>query len=288
MADSVVADFVTNVIPDTGAYDEPVRGRVLMNRREVVLVAPEDRTSFAIEDIFDIAYGSAPEKLRAFFEDTVSIAYESGGSKRVALIEGADETVQRFTDLLFKGVLNGTTVAVNHPAKVGGRIMDPTFEKATLYVDREMVKFKTGAPIQIEVSTVSQFERRDREVFGSSRPVLSVDHADGSSIVTSEVALQPERKMNVLGRFLRVEYTQLRDELGEVSLNDTEVQAIVSLYSGASEGSLAGMLGVDASRVTTLLSRLAEKGLLESTDAGWQLTSIGKLAVGEHLEEINL
>lgn len=288
MADSVVADFVTSVIPDTGEYGEPVKGRVLMNQTEVVLVAPDDRVTFAIQDIFDIAYGSAPKELRAFFEDTVSIAYNSGNSKRIALIEGADETVQRFTDLLFKGVLNGTTVAVNHPAKVGGRIMDSSYEKAKLYVDSTAVKFKTDDPFRIEVSTVSQFERRDREVFGSTRPVLSVDHADGGSIVTSEVALQPERKMNVLGRFLRIEYTQLREELGEVSLNDTEVEAIVSLYSGASEGSLAGMLGVDASRVTTLLSRLADKELLESTETGWQLTSIGKLAVGEHLEEINL
>ncbi len=288
MADSVVADFVTDIIPDTGSYDEPVRGRVLMNKTEVVLVTPEDRTSFTIDEIFDIAYGSAPKELRAFFEDTITIAYRQGETKRVALIEGADETVQRFTDLLFKGVLNKTTVAVKHPARMGGRITDNPYQKATLFVDSERVKFKTDDPFTIEVSTVTKFDRIEREVFGATRPVLSVQHVDAGQSVTSEMALQPERKMNVLGRFLRIEYTQLRDALEDISLRDTEIEALVGLYSGATEGSLAGMLGVDTGQVSTMLQKLVEKGLLNEAAGGWELTSIGKLAVGEHLEEVNL
>ena len=228
MPDSVVADFVTDVIPDTGSYDEPVRGRVLMNKQQVVLVTPEDRVSFGIGDIFDVAYGSAPPELRAFFEDTVSIAYNVGNARRIALVEGADETVERFTRLLFKGILNNTTVAVKHPAKVGGRITDESYEKAALFVDPTAVKFKTDEPFSIEISTVSRFERIEREVFGSSRPVLSVDHADTGGIVTSEVALHPERKMNVLGRFLRIEYSQLRKDLEDISLRDTEIEAVIN------------------------------------------------------------
>ena len=288
MADSVVADFVTDVIPDTGSYNEPVRGRVLMNRRQVLMVTPEDRISVPIDSIFDIAYGSAPQELRAFFEDTVSVAYTDGEKKRVALIEGADDTVERFTDLLFKAILNKTTVAVKHPAKTGGRVTEETFEKATLYLDAAAVRFKTKVPFGIEVSTVSGFERITRPVFGTSRSVLSVRHADGSQIVTSEIALQPARKMNVLGRFLRIEYSQLKTDLEDISLRDMDIEALVGLYSGASEGSLAGMLGIEASHVGTMLQKLLEKGLLEETPTGWKLTPTGKLAVGEHLETVNL
>jgi helix-turn-helix protein len=288
MGDSVVADFVTDVIPDTGQFAEPVRGRVVMNRREVVIVTPEKRVSFAIEDVFDLAYGSAPPELREFFEDTVSVAYESRGQKRVALIEGADETVERFTSLLFKGILNDTTVAVKHPAKVGGRITEASYQRAALFVDSPQVKFKAADPFTIDVSTVSHFERIERDVSGQTRPVLSVRHADGNSIATSEIALQPERKMNVLGRFLRIEYSQLQEDLAEVSLQEAEIEILIGLYSGASEGNLAGMLGVDASRVSTMLRKLDEKGLLEDTPAGWKLSPTGKLAVGEHLEEVNL
>lgn len=288
MTESVVADFVTDVIPDTAAYDEPVRGRVLMNREQVVFVTADDRTGFAIDDVFDVAYGSAPKELREFFEDTVTVAYSARGGQHVAIIEGADQTVERFTNLLFKGVLNGTTVYVKHPARVGGRITDEPFRRAGLFVSPTAVKFKADDPFAIDVSTVSKFERVDREVNGSTRPVLSVQHTAGMEMVTSEVALQPERKMNVLGRFLRIEYTQLREDLADISLSDEEIEVVVGLYSGATEGSLAGMLGVEASRVSTMLKKLVEKGLLEDGSSGWALTPIGKLAVGEHIEDVNL
>jgi len=48
------------------------------------------------------------------------------------------------------------------------------------------------------------------------------------------------------------------------------------------------MLGVETSRVTLLLNKLVEKGLVEETPGGMELTAIGNLAVGEHIEDVNL
>lgn len=288
MTDTVVADFTTDVIPDTGAYDEPVRGRVLMNREQVVIVTADDRTSFAIDDVFDLAYGSAPDGMRRFFEDTVTVAYESLGKKRVALIEGADDVVRRFTNLLFKGVLNGTTVTVKHPARVGGRVTDAPFRKASLFVSPTAVRFEAEDPLSITIATVSHFERVDREIRGGTRSLLSVRHAPAGEIVTTEIGLAAERKMNVLGRYLRTEYSQLKEDLADVSLSEEEVEVLVGLYSGATEGNLAAMLGVDASRVSFLFTSLAEKGLLEESPDGMSLTPTGTLAVGVHLESVNM
>lgn len=288
MNDSVVADFTTEVIPDTGEYDEPVHGRVLMNREQVVIVTADDRTSFPIDGVFDLAYGSAPKEMRRFFEDTVTIAYKAGGQKRVAFVEGADDVVERFTNLLFKAILNDTPVTVKHPAKVGGRVTDASFRRAVLFLSPPAVRFKSDDPLTIDVSTVSHFERVQRKIGDDERSVLSVRHAERGEVMTTETGIGSERKMNVLGRFLRTEYTQLREELEDVSLSEEEIEAMVGLYSGATEGSLAGMLGVDASRVTYLLNTLVEKGLLEESASGMELSSIGTLAVGEHLEDVNL
>lgn len=288
MTDDVVADFTTDVIPDTGAYDEPVRGRVLMNREQVVIVTADDRHAFAIDAVFDLAYGSAPDGMRRFFETTVTIAYESSSQKRVALIEGADDVVERFMNLLFKGVLNGTGVTTKHPARIGGRITDESFRPAKLFVAPTEVRFKSDDPFSITISTVSGFERIERDVGDETKTLLSVRHAPKGSIVTTEIALASDRKMNVLGRFLRTEYSQLKEELIDITLSEAEIEVLVGLYSGATEGNLAGMLGIDASRVTYLLDELVEKGLLEEVDGGMELTSIGTLAVGEHLEDVNL
>lgn len=288
MTDGVVADFTTDVIPDTGTYDEPVRGRVLMNREQVVIVTADDRTTFAIDDVFDLAYGSAPKGMRRFFEDTVTVAYESVGQKRVALIEGADDVVERFMNLLFKGVLNGTTVTIKHPARVGGRITDEPFRRASLYIAPTEVRFKSDSPLAISVSSVSHFERVEREIRGKTRPVLSVSHSDGRDTVTTEIGLTSDRKMNVLGRYLRTEYSQLREELADISLSEEEIEVLVGLYSGASAGNLAAMLGVDASRVSYVLESLVEKGLLEESSDGMALSATGTLAVGQHIEDVNL
>lgn len=288
MTDTVVADFTTDVIPNTGAYDEPVRGRVLMNREQVVIVTADDRTSFEIDSIFDLAFGSAPDGMQRFFETTVTVAYETAGQKRVALIEGENDVVERFMNLLFKGVLNGTSATVKHPARVGGRITDEPFQKASLYIAPSEVRFKSDDPLSITVSTVTHFERVEREINGQSRPLLSVRHAPEGTIVTTEIAITPMRKMNVLGRYLRTEYSQLQEDLEDISLSDQEIEVLVGLYSGASEGNLAAVLGVDASRVSYLLKQLKEKELLEESREGMSLTAIGKLAVGNNMEEVNL
>lgn len=287
MTDAVIADFNTDVIPDTADFAEPVRGRVLMNKSQVVIATKEGNRRIGVSEVFDIAYGSAPADLRQFFDDTVSIAYEDEFGRHVAIVEGADKTVQRFTNLLFKAVVNGTDVLVRHPARVGGRVTDEPVVPMTVFLRPTEVVFRGTNRFAIEVSTVSHFERLEREIRDRKRPVLSVRHAPDLQEVTTEVTLESTRKMNVLGRYLRIEYSQLAEDLADVELSESELEALVGLYSGGDDASLAGVLGIESNRVTMLLNGLLEKGLLESTDAGMVLTPLGKMAVSSQIESVN-
>lgn len=288
MTESVVADFTTDVIPDTGEFDEPVRGRVVMSEKQVVIATPGTQRRIAISSIFDIAYGSAPEELREFFEDTVTIAYEDDSGRHVALVEGADETVGNFTDLLFKAIINGTEALVRHPARVGGRVTDIRYQPATVFLRPGEVIFNGDPQFAIEISTVSHFERQSREIRGQARSVLSVRHMPEMQSVTSELSLDSSRALNILGRFLRIEYTKLKEELSKMDINDREAEAIVGLYSGGDDASLAGLLGMESNQVTMLLNRLVEKGLLEEGEDGMSLTPIGTLAVSSKIEQVNM
>lgn len=287
MTASVVADFTTDVIPDTADFAEPVRGRVVMNKEQVVIATTDGNRRIGISEIFDIAYGSAPAELRRFFEDTVTIAYEDEFGRHVALIEGADRTVNRFTKLLFQAVLNGTETLVKHPARIGGRVTDNQFVSRTLHLKPNEVVFDGEDNFAVEVSTVSHFEKIDREIRERIRPVLSVRHAPNMQEVTSEITLDSTRKMNVLGRYLRIEYSKLREELATVELSDTELEALLGLYSGGDDASLAGVLGLESNQVTMILNGLLDTELLEETQAGVALTPLGKMAVSSRLETIN-
>lgn len=287
MTESVVADFTTDVMPDTAETSGPATGRVVMSDKRVVIATKDLRRSIPIERIFDLAHGSAPSELRRFFETTVSLAYECDGERRVALIEGADETVNRFIDLLFKAILNGSDVIVTHPARIGGRVTDSENRPMTIHLRPRSVLFTGSEAFSIDISVVNQFERVERKIRGSTKPVLSVQHMPDSRTLTTEIFLESNRKMNVLGRFLRLEYSKIQEELSDIEIGDQEVEALVGLYSGGDDASLAGILGIESNRTTMIINSLLEKGLIEEDEEGISLSPLGKSAVSDRIEQVN-
>jgi len=285
MSESAIADFVSSFIPDTATHAEPVRGRVVMSKRRIVLATDDAKTTIPLQGVFDVQHETAPGDLARFFEDTVTIAYERDGQRHVAVVEGGGDTVDRFVTLVFKGLLHGTSVYVKHPARRGGRVTDQSFQAGNLALTPGKLVIK-GADVNIDLSTVSDFERVDRDVNGTSRQLLSVRHMGDAGPITTELVLDSGRKMNLLGRYIRLQYTHLKQELADISLTDEEIEALVATYSSGPDTSLATVLGVDASRVTMLLNDLIEKELV-SDDDGITLTSLGRAAVSEHIEDVN-
>jgi len=286
MSESAIADFVTSFIPDTATHAEPVRGRVVMSKRRIVLATEDASVTIPLAGVFDVQHDTAPRDLAEFFEDTVTVAYERGGEKHVAVIEGAGDTVDKFVTLVFKGLLNGSAVYAKHPARRGGRVTERSFESGELFLSPGTVGLRGNVGASIDLSTVTHFERVERNVNGSSRQLLSVRHMGGTGTVTTELALDSGRKMNLLGRFIRLRYTHLKQELKDISLTTDEVEALVAIYSSGPEASLAAVLGIDASRVTMLLNSLVDEGLVEDSD-GVTLTKFGRAAVTEHIEDVN-
>ncbi len=287
MSESAIADFVTSFIPDTATHAEPVRGRVVMSKRRIVLVMDGDRVTIPLTGVFDVQHDTAPGDLAEFFDDTVTIAYERDGNRCVAVVEGAGDTVERFVILVFKGLLNGSETHVKHPARRGGRVTDQSFESGTLFVSPGTVELRGDAATGIDISTVAHFERVERELNGVTSPLLSVRHMGDTGSVTTELALDSGRKMNLLGRFIRMRYTLLKQELADVELSSEEVEALVAIYSGGPTANLATVLGVDANQLTMFLNNLLEKGLVRDED-GVHLTSMGRAAVSEHIEDVNM
>jgi len=286
MSESAIADFVTSFIPDTATHVEPVRGRVVMSKRRIVLATDGDSVTIPLNGVFDVQHESAPRDLAEFFDDTVTIAYERDGEKHVAVIEGAGDTVDKFVTLVFKGLLNGTTVYAKHPARRGGRVTDQSFSPGELFASPGTVELRGDVGATIDLATVTHFERVERDLNGSSRRLLSVRHMGDTGAVTTELALDSGRKMNLLGRFIRLRYTHLKQELKDIDLTNDQVEMLVAIYSSGPDASLAAVLGVDASRVTMLLNDLVGKNLVEDTD-GVRLTKLGRAAVSEHIEDVN-
>jgi helix-turn-helix protein len=290
MSESVIADFVGKFNSEVTSQTEPVRGRILLSQKRLVLAASarDDKLTVPLSNVFDIAVGHVPPDLGDFFNSTVTVAFERNDRRHVAAIEADDEKIEKFSTVLFKAILNGTDMTIKHPARVGGRLTDSEFEGAKLFLKPRAVRFKRkGDPFTIRLATVTDFERVTREIAGSERPALAVRHQSGGQAVTSLAATASPRKMNILGRYLRLEYSDIMEEIGDISLNDDEKRILVAIYSTSQGMPLADILNKDASEVTMMLTDLGEDGLVEDSPEGPTLTPKGKVVASTFLEDVN-
>lgn len=288
--ETVVADFVgrfaTN--PKDGIGAEPETGRVVMSRKRLV-VAGDDRITIPLSTIVDVVGGNVPPGFRDLFDSTVTVGYRADdGSVETVLIEGGDETISKFRTVLFKALLNGTKARVKHPARVGGRVVDSPLRKAKLSISSERVTFKTkDGAFGIDLAAVIGFERSERAPDGTSRPTLLIRHADGGRATTSLIAPVSTRRLNLLGRYLRIEYGALLDSVSDIDLSEAETRLLVTIYATAGDLDFANVLDGDAARATNALNSLGKNGLIDEGDA-ISLTPQGQVVVSQRLEDVNI
>jgi helix-turn-helix protein len=291
MSESVIADFVAKFNSESTARGKPATGRVILSQKRLVLAANgEDKATIPLSAIFDIAVGQVPDDLGDFFDSTVTIAFERNGNRYVAAVEAGDDKIGKFSTVLFKAILNGTDMTVKHPARVGGRVTDEAYAPAKLSLQPQRVRFrKPERDIDIRLSTVTEFSRSTRQINGTKAPVLEVRHMENGQSMVTMAATDSPRKMSILGRYLRLEYSDLMAELKDVSINNDQKEILVALYSGAGgQGmSLANVVDKEPQKVTMMLNRLEEDELVVDSKQGTKLTPKGQVVVSNHLEDVN-
>lgn len=289
MPESTIADFMGRFLPDSrGGGEEPSTGRIVLSPKRLVLASGDGQRTIPLADVFDVVVGQVPSDLSAYFDDTVAVAYRAHGERLTAIVEADAEDVSRFTDVLFRALLQGTSVRVKHPARVGGRYTDETAESASLRLGDRAVAFDGTDPLlRIDLSAVTHFEKTDRTINGRTRPALNVQYTSDGRSITAEVVMGSSRLMNLLGRYLRLEYADLLSSVRELDISSGELEVLVALYSAGDGVDLAGLVDRETSAITMLLNSLEEKGLVASTEEGTSLTSMGRLAVSEGVEGVN-
>lgn len=289
--ENAVADFVGRFArnPSSGVGEEPETARVVMSRKRLV-VAGDDRLTIPLSTVVDVVVGNVPPDLRDLFDSTVTVGYRAdGGGVETVLIEGSEETMDKFRTVLFKCLLNGSKARLKHPARIGGRVTDSPVRTAKLSVTPDRVGFKTrNGTVGIDITAVIDFERTQRAPDGTARPALLIRHADDGQVTMSLIAPSSPRLLNILGRYLRIEYGQLLSEVADIELNDSEKRLLVSVYATGGDIDFASVLDGDAARATNVVNALREKGLIEETPSGISLTTHGQVVVNQRIEDVNI
>ena len=288
MTESILTDFVARFMVNTRPDAELQPGRVLMSRSQLVLVAEDDRMKVSLADVFDVNVGTVPAGVSDFFGHPVTVGFTYLGDRHVAVITADREEIDDFVGTLFKAILDGTTAWVKHPVRIGGRVTDVSPETATLTLGNRLLRFEDlPDPVEIDLEAVTHFERDTRSVRGETRSILRVRHMDDGSSITTETLVENERKMSLLGRYLRLEYHELMEEVRDLDIGDGEMELLVALYSGGDDANLARMLGESTNTITMRLNDLEEKGLIATAGTDTTLTPRGRMLVGDEIEAVN-
>lgn len=288
MTEGIYADFIGRIFVNTNPDPALEPGRVLMNRSQLVLVSEDDRTKIPLEDIFDINVGTVPAGIDDFFGHPLTIGFTFLGDRHVAVITTEREKIEDFTGSLFTAILNGTSAWIKHPTRVGGRVSDATPETASLELrDRALAFVDLDEPVVINLDSVTHYERAKRDVRGQTRSILRVRHNPEGTSLTTETLIEDVRKMNLLGRYIRIEYREVMEEVRELEVGEGEMELLVALYSGGNDADLSRLLGESANTVTMRLNDLEEKGLVTSAATDTTLTPRGRMLVGEEIESVN-
>jgi len=283
---TLLADFRARFVADDVNDGEPVPGRIVMNRNQLVLAGGGERINVPLDAVFDLAVGHVPAGVSEFFDDSVTVAWMDDDRRHVAIVEAGREAVDRFASVLFKAHLNGTTVAVVHPARLGGRVIDTPVTAATVVLEPEGVAFRGERPFTVIVSTVTAFAWEERTIAGRKRPTLVVTHHEDDTDVESLVHVPDSRKFNVLGRYLRREHRQVVADLEDVTVSEEGLQILVGLHAASGLADPGNLLD-DPGQADAVLARLREKGLLVDGEGATEITSRGRVLVNRRLEEVN-
>lgn len=290
MSEDIVADITCRFfLSQTRGDGKPVKGRIILTRRRVVLVSADDKKTIPLSRVVDINVGSVPYQVKDFFDETVTIAYKGPERTQSAIIESKGETVEKLVSILFRCLLNGKKVAIQHPPRAGGRVKDAPIVLGELSLKNQQIRVQTEKrTIRIDVANILQFDQTNR-IGDDDRTTLVVKHIDDKTGETTTSLIAPARSqhVNLLARYLHLGLDELREEIENLQLSKPEKRLLANLHTSSGNISIANLLDGDAAYVTNVLNSVRRKNLIVESGNDISLTARGRLIVSEQIGGAN-
>ena len=96
------------------------------------------------------------------------------------------------------------------------------------------------------------------------------------------------RKVNILGRCLRLIYHWITSDVRDVEIEEHELEVLVGLYSTSEGIDLASLIALNEVELGAWLESLHDDGLITDAERPVDLTPQGRFIVNEDFEDINV
>lgn len=230
-------------------------GRIILSNKRIVLVSNEGKRTIPLSKISTIKGRDGVSQ--AIAQVSAYLSCQVGAD--VTLL--APQEYDAFAAALFGAVLDQRPVLVKHPAVKGGVVQDATWNKGRMKVEEMQVNLalSSGTFVEVEVDDVATVNKTAKNVQGSERPVVEIEHTVEDASVQTHVT-GPKQAVSVLSTFLaRGEDADDSD----VELESKELEVLMALYTGVSPFEIPDFVDMDVDTVEDVFDSLVERGILE-------------------------
>lgn len=269
----------------TSIAEEPSRAQLRLDETTLAVEGPEITDTVGLDEVFDVRLGSPPQAASGAFSGPVlTVGFERDDQRAVLFVGGDEPTPERVSGLLFSRLLDGTEVAACHPASIGGRVTDNRFDIGELRVAPGKVGC-TGIrrPLHADLGSIVNVTRGETELLGRREPAVTVQYVKHGVVVEVDLSLNPDRKLNLLGRYLRQEYGRTRQRVAGLDPSPAVLRTLVRLYTHRGSAAPRTVLDREATDSETLLGRLLGTDLVDLSDGELRLRPPGWILVAERV-----
>ncbi|MEZ3115314.1 CheF family chemotaxis protein [Halobaculum sp. MBLA0147] len=251
----VRAEESTRFVVDGVDGGQPTDGHVVLGAEELLFVGREgDATTIPLSAVVDVAVDYVPDGFEDVFDDTVGVAYERDGDRRLAVGEFPGRKQIDAATEVFATLLDGTRATVTHPAKEGGRVTTALPRPCEVSVEGRRIAFHEIRPAEDDEPELPEVDA-DADVDRELLAKLGTDDDESEEEDLSpveRVAGLPDRELTVADEPLAtVEPTSLvHVERGRQTVGDGMRDAVkVAHYAD----------DIDETPITTEISAATER-----------------------------
>jgi len=296
LSESAIISTNTTVACSEIASGQPVECRVLLGPEKLVVVRDDDSMSNAYAEIelstvVDQSVNHIPDRCAEAIESAVTVAYNEGDGRKIAVMELAGNEKRNMSGTLFELILDDGTVVVTHPAAEGGHVTDkePTEGTLTIRSSSLSVSPETGDGFTIGLPGVMDVDISKQRLDGNRVRSLSIQHSgDVAPVVTTKIGAPDDRQHKLLTRYVKQRYRERKKKVKQLTLNEEQKEVLVALFSVGDQIDISMVIDKDTQELQQIISSLRKMNLVRMKDGSTVLTGLGNVVVNEKIEDVNM
>ncbi len=295
LSDPALITTTTTVACSDIANGQPLNCRILVGPEKLVIVRDDDSMSnehaeIELSTVVDQSVNHIPKQCANIIDTAVTIAYDDGDGRKMAVMELAGNEKRNMSSTLFELTLEDCPVVITHPAAEGGRVTDAEPTEGTLSIGTNSlsVSSETGDWFTIVLSGVMDVKISKQRLDGNRIRSLSIQHSDDTPpVITTIIGAPDDQQHKLLTRFLKQRYRERKRKVDQMTLSEAEKEVLVALFSTGDQIDISMVIDKDAKELQQIITSLRKQNLVRVND-GTTLTGLGNVVVNEKIEDVNI